>query len=69
MSLYWGVTPVILRTKKTTDDMIASVERIMLDKKLAKRRDLIVITAGRAHRRGRKHEHDEDPSRGRGPGT
>lgn len=46
ISLYWGVTPVILQTKKTTDDMIASVERIMLSKKLAKQRDLIVITAG-----------------------
>jgi len=46
ISLYWGVTPVILRTKKTTDNMIASVERVMLDKKLAKKRDLIVITAG-----------------------
>ncbi len=46
ISLYWGVTPVILKPKKTTDDMIASVERIMLKKKLAKQRDLIVITAG-----------------------
>ncbi len=45
-SLYWGVAPVILLTKKTTDDMIESVERIMLKKKLAKQRDLIVITAG-----------------------
>ena len=46
ISLYWGVTPVILKTKKTTDNMIASVERIMFEKKLAKLRDLIVITAG-----------------------
>jgi pyruvate kinase len=46
ISLYWGVTPVILKTKKTTDDMITSVERIMLKKKLARSRDLIVITAG-----------------------
>jgi pyruvate kinase len=46
VSLYWGVTPVILRSKKTTDDMIASVEGIMVKKKLAKRRDIIVITAG-----------------------
>jgi pyruvate kinase len=46
ISLYWGVTPVILRARKTTDNMISSVERIMLDKKLAKKRDLIVITAG-----------------------
>lgn len=46
ISLYWGVTPVILKTKKTTDNMIDSVERIMFEKKLAKLRDLIVITAG-----------------------
>jgi len=46
VSLYWGVTPVILKAKKTTDDMIMSVEKIMLKKKLAKQRDLIVITAG-----------------------
>ncbi len=46
ISLYWGVSPVILRPKKTTDDMITSVERIMLNQKLAKPHDLIVITAG-----------------------
>jgi pyruvate kinase len=46
MSLYWGVKPVVLRPKKTTDDMIASVEQIMLKKKLAKEHDIIVITAG-----------------------
>jgi len=46
MSLYWGVQPVILRPKKTTDHMIASVEQIMLNKKLAKEHDLIVISAG-----------------------
>ncbi len=46
ISLYWGVTPVILRPKKTTDDMISSVEKIMLKKKLARQHDLIVITAG-----------------------
>ena len=46
MSLYWGVTPVILKTKQTTDDMISSVERIMVKKKLGKRHNLIVITAG-----------------------
>jgi pyruvate kinase len=46
MSLYWGVTPILLKTKRTTDDMIASVERAMLYRKLARRHDLIVITAG-----------------------
>ncbi len=46
MSLYWGVTPMILKTGKTTDDMIAAVERAMLKQKLVKARDLIVLTAG-----------------------
>jgi pyruvate kinase len=46
MSLYWGVTPILLKSKRTTDDMIASVERAMLFIKLAKHHDLIVITAG-----------------------
>jgi len=46
ISLYWGVTPIILKTKRTTDSMIASVERAMLYRRLVKLRDLIVITAG-----------------------
>ncbi len=46
ISLYWGVMPVILKTRHTTDAMIASVERAMLRRKLVKRTDLIVITAG-----------------------
>jgi pyruvate kinase len=46
ITLYWGVTPVMLKTKRTTDDMIASVERDMLYRKLARKHDLIVITAG-----------------------
>ncbi len=46
MSLYWGVTAIILKTKKTTDNMIASVERAMHFGRLVRRHDLIVITAG-----------------------
>jgi pyruvate kinase len=45
-ALYWGVIPVILKAKRTTDDMIRSVEAIMLEKDLAGKRDVIVITAG-----------------------
>lgn len=45
-ALYWGVSPIILTTKRTTDDMIATVERAMLKRKLVKPGDLIVITAG-----------------------
>jgi pyruvate kinase len=46
LSLCWGVTPLVLRSRKTTDDMVAAVESAMLARKLARRRDLIVITAG-----------------------
>jgi pyruvate kinase len=46
ISLYWGVTPIILTTKRTTDDMIATVEHAMLKRKLVRPKDLIVITAG-----------------------
>ena len=46
MSLYWGVTPIILKTRRTTDNMIASVERAMHFGRLVRRHDLIVITAG-----------------------
>jgi pyruvate kinase len=46
VSLYWGVIPVILKAMKTTDAMIRGVEAIMLEKDLARRRDVIVITAG-----------------------
>ncbi len=46
MSLYWGVIPIILKTKHTTDDMIAAVEKAMFTGRTVKPGDLIVITAG-----------------------
>ena len=46
VSLYWGVTPIILKPKKTTDDMITSVEAAMLKRDLVKKGDIIVLTAG-----------------------
>ncbi|MDH4163977.1 MAG: pyruvate kinase [Nitrospirota bacterium] len=46
VALYWGVIPVILKPRRTTDAMIMSVERIMLKKRLARKHDLIVLTAG-----------------------
>jgi len=46
LALYWGVIPVILKPKGRTDAMIAGVETIMLRKGLAKKQDIIVITAG-----------------------
>ncbi len=46
VSLYWGVMPVIMKTRKTTDSMISSIELLMLRRRLARQHDLIVITAG-----------------------
>ena len=46
ISLYWGVTPVILNSGKTTDHMIASVEHAMLKQRMIKVNDMIVLTAG-----------------------
>ncbi len=46
VSLYWGVMPILVKTKRTTDDMITSVERAMLRQKIVEAQDLIVITAG-----------------------
>ncbi len=46
VSLYWGVTPILVKTKRTTDDMITSVERAMLRQKIVEAHDVIVITAG-----------------------
>ena len=40
------MTPILVKTKRTTDDMINSVERAMLRQKIVEAQDLIVITAG-----------------------
>ena len=46
VSLYWGVSPVIIGKCKTTDEMISLVEKAVVEKKLLKKGDLVVITAG-----------------------
>ena len=46
VSLYWGVRPILVKTKRTTDDMITSVERAMLRLNIVESQDLVVITAG-----------------------
>jgi len=46
LSLYWGVTPIVVKARRTTDDMISGVEHAMLKRKLVKPGELIVITAG-----------------------
>ena len=45
MSLYWGVRPHFMKLFKNTDEMVYEVETALIDLKLAKAGDLIVITA------------------------
>ncbi len=46
VSLYWGVNPIIIGKCNTTDEMISSVSKTIIEKKLLKKGDLVVITAG-----------------------
>jgi pyruvate kinase len=43
--LYWGVTPKIMKLPKTTDEMIANVEKSLLNERIVKKGDRIVITS------------------------
>lgn len=45
MSLYWGVTPFMMRILSNTDEMIKEVEMSLFKAKIAKKGDVIVITA------------------------
>ncbi|MFN3480327.1 MAG: pyruvate kinase [Thermodesulfovibrionales bacterium] len=45
MSLFWGVRPEIMRTLSSTDEMIKEVEISLLKRNLARRGEVIVITA------------------------
>ncbi|MCG2813284.1 MAG: pyruvate kinase, partial [Thermodesulfovibrionales bacterium] len=46
MSLYWGVTPMIISHVSNTDDMIQKVEKLLIGSNIARKGDNIVITAG-----------------------
>ncbi|MCG2709870.1 MAG: pyruvate kinase [Thermodesulfovibrionales bacterium] len=46
MSLYWGVTPMIISHVSNTDDMIQEVEKLLIGSNIARKGDNIVITAG-----------------------
>jgi pyruvate kinase len=46
MSLYWGVRPILVREAGTIDAMITTVERELLHRRLVRRGDTIIITAG-----------------------
>ncbi len=43
--LYWGVTPKIMKLPATTDEMIAGVEKALLEEHIVKKGDSIVITS------------------------
>jgi pyruvate kinase len=43
--LYWGVTPIIMKLPATTDEMIKSIEKTLLSKRIVKTGDSIVITS------------------------
>ncbi len=45
MSLYWGVRPLLMRLLKNTDEMIREVEETLINMKMAKGGDIIVVTA------------------------
>jgi pyruvate kinase len=43
--LYWGVTPKIMKLPATTDEMIAGVEKALLEEGIVRKGDSIVITS------------------------
>jgi pyruvate kinase len=45
MSLYWGVSPKLMRPLRSTDEVFQAVEAALLREKMAKRGDSVVITA------------------------
>ena len=45
VSLYWGITSKIMRLPETTDEMISEVERLLIQKRIVKKGDGIVITS------------------------
>jgi pyruvate kinase len=46
MSLYWGVQPISMRRVKTVDAMIEKVEKELLRRRMVRKGDTIIITAG-----------------------
>ena len=46
MTLLWGVTPIMTIKYTSTDDMIEDVEKILFDKKIIKKNQKFIITAG-----------------------
>lgn len=45
MYLYWGITPLYMRLLSNTDEMVFEVEKRLIDLRMAKSKDIIVIIA------------------------
>jgi pyruvate kinase len=52
LSILWGVRPLKMKIGKNTDEMISIGERVILEKRLLKRGDVIIIIAGSTPMRG-----------------
>ena len=46
LTVVWGVTPIVIENLKNFDDMTAETRKAVLDQKLAKEGDNVVVTAG-----------------------
>ena len=46
LSLYWGVEGALVKLKDNTDDMVKSVEARLIEQKLVKKGDTVIITLG-----------------------
>jgi len=46
LSLFWGVHPVKIPEVENTDELIGSAERILVEKKLCKEEDMVIIVGG-----------------------
>ncbi len=46
MSLFWGVTPMLLEYTQNTDVLIAKAESMLLDERIIKEGDIIIVVGG-----------------------
>ena len=46
MALLWGVVPVQTKTFLSTDDMLITAEKILINKKYMKKGQTFILTAG-----------------------
>jgi len=46
LSLYWGITPILLTDVKDTETMMYLVEKTLMEKDFVKKGDLVIVTGG-----------------------